>query len=333
VTPAPAVRDRGFTLADGINRALDEILAADETALIMGEDVGAVGGVFRITRGLHDTYGADRVVDTPLAEAGLVGTAVGLALNGFRPIVEIQFDGFIFPAMNEICCHVARFPARLDHAEGLPLTIRIPVGGRISAAELHSESPETYFAHTPDLRVVAASTPDTAGALLRAVHASDDPCIYLEPKRLYRRTRIPAADEIAHVDPWRARVLRAGDDATIVTYGPCVPDALEAADVLAAEGHEVGVLDLVCLAPIDEETLLEMVSATGRLVVVTEAVERCSIASEVIARVATQAYDKLRAAPRSVAAPNHPPPASTAEDVYFPNATSVVAATREVIDA
>lgn len=331
MTAVRAPADRGVALADVLNGALDEILARDATALIIGEDVGTVGGVFRITQGLQRKHGNDRVMDAPLGEAGIVGTAIGLALNGFRPIVEIQFDGFLYPALNEICCHVAKYAARLDYSESLPLVIRLPVGGRIGAAEFHSESPEAYLAHTPDLRVVAASTPDTAAGLLSSAHADDAPYVFLEPKRLYRRTRIPATDQVGDVDPTRARVLRRGKDATLVTYGPCVPDALEASERLASEGVDVGVLDLVSLAPIDEATLLEEVATSGRVVAVAEAVQRCSVASEVVAIVAAQGFDVLRAPPRIVSAPNAPPPPPVREAAYFPNTDSVIPAVREAI--
>lgn len=323
--------ERGITIADAINNALDSILAADERALIMGEDVGAVGGVFRVTRGLQRAHGSDRVMDTPLGEAGIVGTAIGLAMNGFRPIVEIQFDGFIFPALNQVIGHMAKFQQRLDFREGMPVVLRLPNGGRIGAAEFHSESPEALFAHSPHLRVVSASTPDTAGALLRAAYASDDPCIYLEPKRLYRRNRIPDADQVESVALDSARVLRTGIDATIVTYGPCVPDGLEAAARLSAEGIEVSVVDLVSVAPIDESTVAEQVAATGRLIAVTEAVGRCSIGSEIVSLAARAVFDSLKTAPVLVSAPNSPPPPPTREDSYFPDVDRVVDAVREAM--
>ena len=323
--------NRGTTVADGINSALDRILEDDPAAIVMGEDVGKLGGVFRITRGLQEKHGADRVVDTPLAEAGIVGTAIGLALNGFRPIVEIQFDGFVYPALNQICCHMAKYSARIEYSEQLPVVIRLPVGGRIGATEFHSESPEAYFVHTPDLRVVAASTPDTAEALLVAVYERGEACIFLEPKRLYRRHRIPVESTVSTVDPSKARVLRDGGDAVVITYGPCVPDAIEAAGVLAGEGADVAVLDLVSLWPLDTESILEWITRSGRLVVVSEAVRECSIASEVVAIAASQAFARLRSAPLIVAAPHLPPPPSVREADYFPSTSSIVTALREVL--
>jgi 2-oxoisovalerate dehydrogenase E1 component beta subunit len=321
----------GFTMADALGRALDEALDEDPSTIVMGEDVGRLGGVFRITDGLQEKYGPSRVVDTPLAEAGLVGTAIGLALNGVRPIVEIQFDGFIFPALNQICTHMAKLPARIGRADALPMVIRVPVGGRIRASELHSESPEAYFAHTPDLRVIAASRPETARGLLLAAIRSEEPFIFLEPKRLYRRQRIESSDEILDVNPGRARVVCEGDDALIVTYGPGLDVALGVSNSFAADGIGVAVLDLVSLAPIDEGTLFEHVSRSGRMVVFAEAVQRCSVASEVVALAATRCFRELVCAPKLVTSPNRPYPPADFEDSYLPGANDLTAAVRELL--
>lgn len=320
-----------LTMADAITRALAEELAADERVLVMGEDVGALGGVFRITAGLQDRFGEQRVFDTPLAEAGLIGTAIGLALSGLRPVVEIQFDGFLYPAINQVVAHLARLPARLEEPDALPVTVRLPVGGRIRAAEMHSESPETFLVHSPDLRVVAASIPETAGALLRAAIRSDQPTFYLEPKRQYRRRRIAERDVIAEVDPTAARRVRTGDGPVIIAYGPGLDLALDAADALASEGVEASVLDLVSLAPLDTETILEAVAAAGQVVVVTEAPQPCSVGSEVVALIATQAFASLRAAPRLVASPARPYPVADQEGDFFPTVSKVVAAVKEVL--
>ena len=204
--PARAERpDAGVNLATVLHDALERILDEDPRAMIMGEDVGTLGGVFRITTGLRARFGPDRVVDSPLAEAGLVGTAVGLALNGWRPIVEIQFDGFIFPALNQLLCHVATMPTRLETPGLLPMVVRMPVGGRIRAGELHGESPETYFVHRAGMRVVSPSSAAVGGALLRAATASDDAVIFLEPKRLYRASQVDRADVLDEVALDRAR--------------------------------------------------------------------------------------------------------------------------------
>jgi 2-oxoisovalerate dehydrogenase E1 component beta subunit len=328
MTPARD-NDRGITLADAISTALDRAMDEDPSVLIMGEDVGRLGGVFRITRGLQSKYGEARVMDTPASEAALVGVAIGMALGGLRPVVEIQFDGFIFPAMNQICCHLARYMFRAKTE--LPVVIRVPVGGRFQAAEMHAENPETYFAHTPDLRVVAASDVDTAGALLRAAIRSPAPCIYLEPKRFYRTERIASDTQIDEVDMDRARVIATGADATIITYGPSVSLARAASSALADEGSTVGVLDLVSLAPLDAEAILAAARATGRVVVLTEALQRCSIASEVAALIATEAFADLRCAPVIVASPNRPPPPAAQQDEFFPSLTRVIDGVRRVL--
>jgi pyruvate dehydrogenase E1 component beta subunit len=333
--PAPAASRhtgrRGNTLADGIKLALDQALAEDPSVMLVGEDIGMLGGVFRITDGLQAKYGADRVVDSPLAEAGLVGTAIGLALNGYRPVLEIQFDGFVFPALNQICTHLARMPQRMEEAGIVPVVVRFPSGGRIRATELHSESPEAYFAHTPDLRVVAASTPDTVRGLLLAAIRSDDPVIFLEPKRLYRRGRSEAADEIDDVSLERARLLRDGDDALIVTYGPMTDIAVAAHETVAERGIGAAVLDLVTLAPLDEETLFEQAARSGRVVVVSEGIRRCSVSSHVVSRLATTQFDALKAAPRLIAAADHPYPGADDEEAYLPGLEDIVAAVEEVM--
>lgn len=332
-TNAKRPRSRsGLTIADGLQTALDTALTEDPTTMIMGEDVGVLGGVFRITSGLRDKHGADRVVDTPLAEAGLVGTGVGLALNGMRPIIEIQFDGFIFPALNQICTHVARMGMRMSDPSIMPMTIRMPVGGRIRASELHSESPETYFAHTPDLRVIAASTPDTAGALLLEAIRSDEPCIFLEPKRLYRRDRVEPEHVVTDVDISKARRTREGDDALVISYGPMLDIATAAAEQLSErDGIEVGVLDLVSLAPLDQDTILTEAARSGRVVVAGEGIRRCSISSEVVSLLATEGFGALKAAPRLVTAPNRPCPPAHAEDEFLPHTADVVSALEEVL--
>ena len=327
---SPRARE-GITLADALTGGLEAELADDPRVMVLGEDVGTLGGVFRITAGLQERFGPGRVIDTPLAEAGLIGTAIGLALSGLRPIVEIQFDGFIYPAMNQIVTHLARLPARLDEAGVVPVTVRIPVGGRIRASEMHSESPETFLVHSPDLRVIAASTPDTAGALLRAAIRSDAPTFFLEPKRQYRRRRISRSEVVPEVDATRARVLRRGDGPVLISYGPSLDLATDAADRLAGQGVHVTVVDLVSLAPLDTTTILETVAAAGRVVIISEAPRPCSVASEVAAIIGVEAFDALQAAPRLVTSPGRPYPVADEEDRFFPTAEQVVDAVKETL--
>jgi len=327
----PKRKRPGFTMADAINRAMDEALGEDPTTMLIGEDVGKLGGVFRISVGLQNKYGAERVVDTPLAEAGFSGAAVGLALNGMRPIVEIQFDGFIYPALNEIFTQVAKIPQRLGDPGVMPVTFRVPCGGRIRAPELHSESPEAYFAHTPDLHVVAAGDPRNARALLRAAIRSDEPYVFLESKRLYRRERIEPEDEVAELDPTKVRRIGDGEDLVIFTYGPMIDYAKAAAKALAYEGIGAVVVDLVSLAPLDEEGILEAAGASGRVLVAAESIERCSVAATVVSLLATKAFDSLRAAPRLVSAPNRPYPPARQEDDYLPSHDDLLSAARSLV--
>ncbi len=322
-------RPGGVNLGDAITKGLDDALAEDPRTVVFGEDVGKLGGVFRITRGLQERYGSDRVFDTPLGEAGIAGVAVGMALNGFRPIIEIQFDGFIYPALNQLFGHVAKFPARISEQGAMPIVVRIPFGGRIRGAEFHSESPEAYFCHTPDLRVVAASNAETARSLLLSAIRSDEPYIFLEPKRLYRRGRISSDMEVNGIDPTQARVVREGDDVLLIAWGPSVALALEAAAKLEAEGTQACVLDLVSLAPLDESAILAAAKRLRRVVIVSEEIQRCSLASEVAARVATGAFSALQSPVRVVAAPNRPIPAASREQAYFPSCDDVVSAVWE----
>jgi len=298
-------------------------MLADESVLLLGEDIGRLGGVFRVTRGLRDRFGAGRVVDTPLSEAGIVGWAIGEALAGMRPIVEIQFDGFVLPALNQIIGHLAKMPSRLGYQTELPVVVRLPFGGRIRAAEFHSESPETLFAHSPELTVVAASRPETAGALLKSVVAAGQPTIFLEPKREYYRTRVEHSAIKAAVNHRICELVREGTDATLFAYGPTVSLALEAAAQLEGQGISCLVVDLVSIAPLDIESIGNFARRTGRVTALTEGVERCSIASEVVSLVSRMAFESLVAPPVVIASPNRPPPPPNFEDEYFPSVARV----------
>jgi pyruvate dehydrogenase E1 component beta subunit len=282
----------------------------------MGEDVGKLGGVFRITDGLQKDFGEDRVIDTPLAESGIIGTAVGLAMRGYRPVCEIQFDGFVFPGFDQIVSQIAKIHTRSGGYVRMPITIRIPFGGGIGAVEHHSESPESYFAHAPGLKVVSCSNPSDAYWMIQQSIADDDPVLFFEPKRRYW-----AKSEIAgEPDPlYRARIVRPGSDVTLVAYGPLVATALEAAQVAAGEGHEVEVIDLRSLSPLDMACVLESVHRTGRLIVTHEAWRNVSISSEIAARVQEEAFYSLEAPVLRVTGYDTQYPPSRLEEEWLPN--------------
>jgi 2-oxoisovalerate dehydrogenase E1 component beta subunit len=304
------------TMAKALNEGLRSAMDEDPKVLIMGEDVGKLGGVFRITDGLQKDFGEDRVIDTPLAESGIIGTAVGLAIRGYRPVCEIQFDGFVFPGFDQIVSQVAKIHTRSGGHVRMPITIRIPFGGGIGAVEHHSESPESYFAHAPGLKVVSCSNPSDAYWMIQQSIASDDPVLFFEPKRRYW-----AKGEIAaEPDPlFQARVARPGRDVTLVAYGPLVTTALEAAEVAASEGHEVEVIDLRSLSPLDMPCVLESVRRTGRLIVTHEAWRNVSISSEIAARVQEEAFYALEAPVLRVTGYDTQYPPSRLEEEWLPN--------------
>lgn len=310
-----------LTMGKALNAALDRTLADDPMTLLLGEDIGRLGGVFRISDGLQSRYGADRVVDTPLAEAGIVGAAVGLAYRGYRPVVEIQFDGFMYPAFDQIVCQVAKLRYRSRGKVRMPLTIRMPWAGGVGAAEHHSESPEAYFAHTAGLRVVAPSTPQDAYTMLRQAIASDDPVVFLEPKRLYHVSGDVDLDApLADAPPMGvARVVRPGTDATVVAYGGLVPVATDAAAAADAEGVSLEVIDLRCLSPFDLDTVAASVRRTGRLVVTHEAAGEAGLGAEIVARVVETCFDALRAAPVRVTGYDIPYPPARLEAHHVPD--------------
>jgi pyruvate dehydrogenase E1 component beta subunit len=312
-----------LTLAKALNAGLRKAMEADAKVLIMGEDVGALGGVFRVTDGLAKDFGEERVIDTPLAESGIIGTAVGLSIRGFRPVCEIQFDGFVFPAFDQIVTQVARMHYRSSGNVRLPITIRIPYGGGIGAVEHHSESPEAYFAHSPGLKVVTCSNPADAYWMIQQTVACDDPVIFFEPKRRYW----DKAEVDVDTPPgslWSARVARAGSDATVITYGPSVRTCLEAATAVAAEGRELEIVDLRALSAIDWETVFTSVRKTGRAIVVAEAPVFASLAAEVAARVTEHCFYSLEAPVLRVGGYSTPYPASRIEEDYLPDLDRVL---------
>jgi len=312
-----------YTLAKALNEGLRAAMDADPKVLIMGEDVGKLGGVFRVTDGLQKDFGEDRVIDTPLAESGIIGTAIGLAMRGYRPICEIQFDGFVYPAFDQIVSQLAKMHYRSRGNISLPVTVRIPFGGGIGAVEHHSESPEAYFSHTAGLKVVACSNPADGFHMIQQAVASDDPVIFLEPKRRYWEKA--DFDPSASPDPLhQARVVRTGSDLTIAAYGPMVKVALDAATAAEDDGHQLEVIDLRSLSPLDSDTVLDSVRRTGRLVVVHEAPVTLGLGAELAARVTEQAFYSLEAPVLRVGGFDTPYPPSRLEEDFLPDLDRVL---------
>ena len=323
-----------ITMGKALTAGLRSAMGRDDRVLIMGEDIGRLGGVFRITDGLLDEFGPKRVIDTPLAESGIVGTAVGLAVRGFRPVVEIQFDGFVYPAFDQIVCQVAKLHYRTRGRVKMPITIRIPWAGGVGAAEHHSESPEAYFVHTAGLRVVAVSNPQDAFTVLQQAIASDDPIIFFEPKRLYHaKGEVDLDADIADAPPMGlARVAREGDDVTLVTYGAQVTTALDAAAAAEDEGISIEVIDARSLSPVDYRTLAASVRETGRLVVTHEAGGEAGVAAEIITSLTEQCFHYLEAAPQRVTGHDIPYPPAKLEKHHLPDLDRILDAVDRVLD-
>ena len=316
-----------ITLAKALNTGLRAALEADPKVLVMGEDVGKLGGVFRITDGLAKDFGEQRVLDTPLAESGIIGTAVGLAIRGYRPVCEIQFDGFVFPGFDQIVSQLAKVRFRSRGRVPMPVVVRIPFGGGIGAVEHHSESPESLFAHVAGLKVVACSTPDDAHWMIRQAIASDDPVIFFEPKRRYWE-KGELSDE-APAPLFASRVVRPGTDVTVACYGPLVKTCLDAAS--AAE-VSLEVVDLRSLSPLDLDPVFASVRRTGRLVVVSEAPSEASVTSEVAARVQEACFHSLEAPVLRVTGYDTPYPPSRCEDDYLPDLDRVLDGVDRVLE-
>ncbi|HEY3087200.1 MAG TPA: alpha-ketoacid dehydrogenase subunit beta [Jatrophihabitantaceae bacterium] len=315
-----------LTMAKALNEGLRKALDDDPKVIIMGEDVGKLGGVFRITDGLQKDFGEARVFDTPLAESGIIGTAVGLAIRGYRPVCEIQFDGFVFPGFDQIVNQVAKMHNRSAGKIRMPITIRIPFGGGIGAVEHHSESPEAYFAHTAGLKVVSCSNPSDAYWMIQQSIRSDDPVVFFEPKRRYW-----AKGEL-NDEPYplhKARVVRPGREATVAAYGPMVATALEAAD---ADGHDLEVIDLRSISPLDTATVIESVERTGRLVVVHEASVSHGVGAELAARVQERAFYSLEAPVLRVGGFDTPYPASRLEEEWLPTVDRILDAVDRTLE-
>jgi len=331
--PAPVGGVQRLTFAKAITAGLRRAMADDPTVMIMGEDVGRLGGVFRVTDGLHAEFGPSRVVDTPLAESGIVGTAIGLALRGYRPVVEIQFDGFVFPAFDQITTQLAKMHYRSRGQLTVPVVIRIPYAGGIGAVEHHSESPEVLFAHTPGLRVVSPSSPADAYTMIRAAVASPDPVIFFEPKvRYWDKGEVDLGHDEpdgarAAADPSvldTARVVRQGTDATLVAYGPTVATALAAAESAATAGTSLEVVDLRALSPLDLPTVAASVRKTRRCIVVHEAPVLYGAGAEVAARISEECFYHLEAPVLRVGGFHVPYPVAKSEHDYLPSLDRVL---------
>ena len=311
------------TMAQALNAALRDALAADESVVVFGEDVGTLGGVFRITDGLARDFGDDRCFDTPLAESGIVGFALGMAMNGFKPVVEIQFDAFAYPAFEQLVSHVAKTRNRTKGATPVPMVIRVPYAGGIGGVEHHSDSSEAYYAHTPGLKVVTPATVDDAYSLLREAIDDPDPVVFMEPKKLYwskAELSLPVRTE-----PFgQAAVRRSGTGATLVAYGPTVPVALEAAEAAVEEGWDLEVVDLRTLVPFDDDTVAESVRRTGRCVVVAEASGFASVSSEIVARVQERCFHSLAAPVLRVTGWDVPYPPPMTEKYHLPGVDRVL---------
>jgi pyruvate dehydrogenase E1 component beta subunit len=313
-----------LTLAKALNAGLRRAMEEDHKVLVMGEDVGTLGGVFRVTDGLQKDFGEDRVIDSPLAESGIVGTAVGLAMRGYRPVCEIQFDGFVYPAYDQLVTQVAKLHFRTQGRVRMPMVVRIPFGGGIGAVEHHSESPEAQFVHTPGLKVVVCSNPVDGYWMIQQAIACEDPVIFLEPKRQYHADRAEI-DESASPDPlFASRVVRAGTDLTLLAYGPMVKVCLAAAEAAAEDGRSLEVVDLRTLSPLDLDPVVESVRRTGRAVVTHEAHVTLGMGAEVAARLTEECFYSLEAPVLRVGGFDTPYPPARVEEDWLPDLDRVL---------
>ncbi|MFG2722380.1 alpha-ketoacid dehydrogenase subunit beta [Streptomyces sp. NPDC048416] len=324
-TPTATTAKKPATMAQALQRAMRDAMAADPTVHVLGEDVGTLGGVFRVTDGLAKEFGEDRCTDTPLAEAGILGTAVGMAMYGLRPVVEMQFDAFAYPAFEQLISHVAKMRNRTRGAMAMPLVVRVPYGGGIGGVEHHSDSSEAYYMATPGLQVVTPATVEDAYGMLRAAIASDDPVVFLEPKRLYWSKSDWSPEDPTPVEPiGKAVVRRTGTSATLITYGPSVPVCLEAAEAAREEGWDLEVVDLRSLVPFDDETVCASVRRTGRAVVVHESAGFGGPGGEIAARISERCFHHLEAPVLRVAGFDIPYPPPMLEKHHLPGVDRVL---------
>ena len=321
-----------LNLVQAINQALDQKMEDDSRVVVFGEDSGYEGGVFRVTAGLQKKYGEDRVFDTPIAEAAITGSAIGMAVNGLVPVAEIQFDGFVFPGITEIITHMARYRNRSRGRYGLPIVVRFPVGGGIRALEHHSESLEALFGQIPGLKVVMPSTPYDAKGLLISAIEDQDPVIFMEPKRIYRSGKQEVPEEMYRIPIGKAKVIKEGSDVTVVAWGPFVREVEKAMELLKAQGENIDIelIDLRTISPIDEETIINSVKKTGRFVVVQEAVKSYGPGAELIALVNEKAFLHLEAQPTRVTGFDVTVPLPRGEHFFFIQPERIAAEIKKV---
>ncbi len=319
-----------MNLVQAINSGLRSEMKQDEDVIVLGEDVGKVGGVFRVTQGLWDEFGDDRVIDTPLAEGGIIGTAIGMALYGMRPVPEIQFSDFIFPAFDQIVSEAAKYRYRSGGEYTVPMVIRTPVGGGIRGGHYHSQSPESLFIHTAGLKVVCPSNPYDAKGLLISSIRDNDPVMFFEPKRVYRAVKMEVPDEDYTIEIGKAKVVREGEDVTVLVWGAMLYEALASAEELSEEGIEAEVIDLRTLWPVDIDTITESVKKTGRVVIVHEAPKTCGFGAELLSLVSEKAFLHLEAPPTRVTGFDTPFP-YTLENEYLPLQHRITPALRDTV--
>ncbi|RKX22196.1 MAG: alpha-ketoacid dehydrogenase subunit beta [Candidatus Zixiibacteriota bacterium] len=320
-----------MNLVQAVNSAIDEKLADDENVLVFGEDVGRNGGVFRATDGLQDKYGEKRVFDTPLAESSIIGAGVGMAMNGLRPICEIQFSGFIYPAFNQIISHVSRMRYRSRGTRTASMVIRAPYGGGIRALESHSESAEAIYGHVPGLKVVIPSTPYDAKGLLISAIEDDDPVLFLEPKKIYRAIKQDVPEKLYRIKIGKASVLQEGEQLTLIAYGAMIKPSQQAIQMAKKEGYSIELIDLRTIFPLDKETVIASVKKTGRMVVVHEAPRSFGVGAELMALANEDAFLYLEAPPTRVTGADTIVPLPKGEDLYFPDAERIFDAIRKTI--
>ena len=318
-------------MVEAINRGLMEEMEKDPSVLILGEDVGKDGGVFRVTQGLQVKFGPERVMDTPLAESGIVGTAFGLAVKGLRPVAEVQFEGFLLPAMDQIMSHISRIRTRSRGRFTCPLVIRSPIGGGIRALEHHSESPEAIFAHTPGIKVVIPSTPYDAKGLIISAIRDPDPVLFFEPKRVYRAIKEEVPDGEYTIPIGKAKMIREGNDVTVISWGAMVREVLRATEVADKEGVEAEIIDLRTISPMDDSTFLDSVRKTGRAVIVHEAPRTCGVGAEIIARINEKALLSLQAPVERVTGFDTVVPLMKLENHYLPSPERILRGIRKVM--